>query len=47
MRTGLDFKPPQFDQIRGEAEDCVKMRGVETTSHSGPVRIGGFDISYE
>jgi hypothetical protein len=29
MRTGLDFKSAQFDQVRGEAEDWVKMRGLE------------------
>jgi hypothetical protein len=23
MRTGLDFKSPQFDQVRGEAEESV------------------------
>jgi hypothetical protein len=28
MRTGLDFKSAQFDQVRGEAEDpdWIKMR---------------------
>jgi hypothetical protein len=29
MRTGLDFKAAQFDHIRGEAEDWIKMRGLE------------------
>ena len=29
MRTGLDFKSAQFDHARGEAEDWIKMRGVE------------------
>jgi hypothetical protein len=29
MRTGLDFKFVQFDQVRGEAEDWIKMRGLE------------------
>jgi hypothetical protein len=29
MRTGLDFKSAQFDQLRGEAEDWIKMRGLE------------------
>ena len=29
MRTGLDFKSAQFDQVRGEAEDWIKMRGLE------------------
>ena len=25
MRTGLDFKCTQFDHVRGEAEDWIKM----------------------
>ena len=25
MRTGLDFKSMQFDNVRGEAEDWIKM----------------------
>ena len=29
MRTGLDFKSAQFDHVRGEAEDWIKMRGLE------------------
>jgi hypothetical protein len=29
MRIGLDFKSAQFDQGRGEAEDWIKMRGLE------------------
>jgi hypothetical protein len=29
MRTGLDFKSAQFDQARDEAEDWIKMRGLE------------------
>jgi hypothetical protein len=29
MRIGLDFKSSQFDQVRGEAEDWIKMRGLE------------------
>jgi hypothetical protein len=29
MRTGLYFKSAQFDQVRGEAEDWIKMRGLE------------------
>jgi hypothetical protein len=29
MRTSLDFKSAQFDHIRGEAEDWIKMRGLE------------------
>jgi hypothetical protein len=38
MRTGVDFKSAQFDHVRGETEDWIKMRG-----------IGGFhdDISCE
>jgi hypothetical protein len=32
MKTGLDFKSAQFDQVRGEAEDWIKMRGVEIKS---------------
>jgi hypothetical protein len=28
-RTGLDLKSAQFDQARGEAEDWIKMRGLE------------------
>ena len=37
MRTGLDFKSAQFDQVRGEAEGWIKMRGIggfEMTSHT-------------
>jgi hypothetical protein len=30
----------QFDQVRGEAEDWVKMRGLK----SSPVRIGEFEM---
>ena len=26
MRTRLDFKSVQFDQVRGEAEDWIEMR---------------------
>jgi hypothetical protein len=33
MRTGLDLKFTQFDQVRGEA------------LKSSPVRIGGFEIT--
>jgi hypothetical protein len=29
MRTRLDFKSAQFDHVRGEAEDWIKMRGLE------------------
>ena len=29
MRTGLDFKYPQFDQVCGKDEDWIKMRGLE------------------
>ena len=29
MRTGLVFKSAQFDLVRGEGEDWVKMRGLE------------------
>jgi hypothetical protein len=29
MKTGLDFKSAQFDQVRGEAEKWIKMRGLE------------------
>jgi hypothetical protein len=32
MRTGLDFKSAQFDHVRGEAEDWIKMRGLEIQS---------------
>jgi hypothetical protein len=32
MRTGLDFKSAQFDHVRGEEEDWVKMRGLEIWS---------------
>jgi hypothetical protein len=33
MRTGPDFKSAQFDQqIRGEAEDWIKMRRLEILS---------------
>jgi hypothetical protein len=41
MRTGLDFKSAQFDRVRGEAEDWVKMRDLK----SSPVRIGGFEMT--
>jgi hypothetical protein len=40
MRTGLDFKSAQFDQVRGEAEDWIKMRGLEIY-----LRIGGFEMT--
>ena len=42
MRTGLDFKHVQFDQVRGEAEDCIKVRGLEIYS---PVQIRGFEMT--
>ena len=29
MRTGLDFKSAQFDPVRGEAEDWIKLQGLE------------------
>jgi hypothetical protein len=29
MGTGIDFKSAQFDQVRGEAEDWIEMRGLE------------------
>jgi hypothetical protein len=29
MRTGLDFKSAEFDQAQGEAEDLIKIRGLE------------------
>ena len=29
LRTGLDFKFAQFDHVRVEAEDWIKMRGLE------------------
>jgi hypothetical protein len=29
MTTGLDFKSAQFDQVSGEAEDWIKMQGLE------------------
>jgi hypothetical protein len=29
LRTGLDFKSAHFDHVRGEAEDWIKMRGLE------------------
>jgi hypothetical protein len=41
MRIGLDFKSAQFDQVRGEAEDWIKMRDLK----SSPVRIGGFEMT--
>ena len=40
MRTGLDFKSVQFDRVRGEAEDCIKMQG--NLVQSG---IGGFEMT--
>jgi hypothetical protein len=39
MRTGLDFKIAQFDQVRGKAEDWIKVRGLE-------IRIGGFEMTF-
>jgi hypothetical protein len=32
MKTAVDFKSAQFDQARGEAEDWIKMRGLEIYS---------------
>ena len=29
MRTGLDFKSAQFDHVRGEVEDWIKMSEFE------------------
>ena len=29
MTAGLDFKSAQFDQVQGEAEDWMKMQGLE------------------
>ena len=29
MGTRLDFKSAQFDHVRGEAEDWIKLRGLE------------------
>ena len=29
MRTGLDFKSPQFNPVRGKAEDWTQPRGFE------------------
>ena len=29
MRTGLDFKSAQVDQVRGEAVDWIKIRRLE------------------
>ena len=46
MRTGLDFKSAQFDQVRGEAEDWIKMTGSKCEDlKSDPVRIGGFEMT--
>ena len=39
MTTGLHFKSAQFDEVRGEGEDWIKMRGLKFS----PVRIGGFE----
>jgi hypothetical protein len=33
MRTVLDFKFAQYDQVRGEAGDWIKMRGLEIWSN--------------
>jgi hypothetical protein len=41
MRTGLNFKSAQFDQVWGEADEWIKMR---EDLKSSPVRIGGFEI---
>ena len=44
MTTGLDdFKSAHFDQVRGESEDWIKMRGLRNAK-SSPVQIGGFEI---
>ncbi len=32
MRTGVDFKSAQFDPVRGEAEDWIKLQGLEIYS---------------
>jgi hypothetical protein len=29
MRTGLEFESAKFDDVRGEAEYWIKMRGLE------------------
>jgi hypothetical protein len=29
MKTGLKFKSAQFDQVRDEAEEGIKMQGLE------------------
>jgi hypothetical protein len=42
MKTGLYFKSAQFDQVQDEAEDWIKMLGLEISS---PVRIGGFEMT--
>jgi hypothetical protein len=39
MRTGLDFKSAQFDQVRSKAEDCEACNLVHA------VRIGGFEMT--
>ena len=44
MRTGRDFESAQFDQVRGEAEDWIKMRGFEI-QRSSPHIVGGFEIT--
>jgi hypothetical protein len=43
MRTGLDFKSAQFDQVRGEAEDWPGSKCEDLKST--PVRIGGFEMT--
>jgi hypothetical protein len=42
MWTGLDFKSVQFDQVRGEAENWIKIR-LDLKSSS--VRIGEFKMT--
>jgi hypothetical protein len=41
MRTGLDFKSAQFDQVQGEAEDWIKMEDLKFS----PFLIVGFEMA--
>ena len=44
MRTALDFKSAQLDQVRGEAEDVLHGSKCEDLK-SSPVRIGAFEMT--
>jgi hypothetical protein len=49
MRTGLDFKSAQFDQVRRKVEDMksspVQIGGFEMTSHTNKSLLNSFRSS--